>query len=53
MTEPKATSLAVHKLAFLDANALSIPVYQVLKQDGTLYKGAAKPDMDEATARRL
>lgn len=53
MNEPKAQSLAVHQLEFLESNALSIPMYKVLKQDGTLYKGAKKPAMDEATARRI
>lgn len=53
MNEPKAKSMAVHEPHFINNDALSIPTYQVMKQDGTLYKGVKKPDIDKETALHI
>ncbi len=44
---------AIHKLQFIRGDDLQIPTYKVLKQDGTLYKGAKLPEMDKDLALRI
>ncbi|RDE22503.1 thiamine pyrophosphate-dependent dehydrogenase E1 component subunit alpha [Motiliproteus coralliicola] len=44
---------AIHKPQFIRGDALQIPTYKVLKQDGNLYKNAQMPDIDEALAQRI
>ncbi len=43
----------VHKPAFTDGAEFSIPTFQLLKQDGTLYKGAKAPDLTKDQALRI
>ena len=44
---------AVHKLNFIRGDELQIPTYKVLKQDGSPYKGAKLPDLEQSTALRI
>lgn len=43
----------IHKPAFTAADALNIPTFKLLKQDGTLYQGATDPGLDESTALKI
>ncbi|OMH30281.1 thiamine pyrophosphate-dependent dehydrogenase E1 component subunit alpha [Motiliproteus sp. MSK22-1] len=43
----------VHKLNFIRGDELQIPTYKVLKQDGSPYKGATLPDLEQSTALRI
>ncbi|MEX1226891.1 MAG: thiamine pyrophosphate-dependent dehydrogenase E1 component subunit alpha [Marinobacter sp.] len=43
----------VHKPAFTDGAEFSIPTFQLLKQDGTLHKGAKAPDLEKDQALRI
>ena len=38
---------------FLRGDELKIPVFQILKQDGSLHRGANQPDMDQELALRI
>lgn len=55
--EEKSTAVQkpkiVHSPHFLNGDELQIPVYQVLKQDGSPYKGARLPDLDQEKALRI
>ncbi len=46
-------SRAVHTPAFTDGAEFHIPTFQLLQQDGTLYKGAKAPALKKATALRI
>lgn len=48
-----STSRAIHKPQFIRGDALQISTYKVLKQDGSLYKNAQMPDIDQALALRI
>ncbi|MDX1706189.1 thiamine pyrophosphate-dependent dehydrogenase E1 component subunit alpha [Pseudidiomarina sp.] len=39
--------------SFLDASALKIPMLQILKEDGTVHKGADAPEMDKELALKI
>ncbi len=43
----------VHSAKFLRGDELRIPIYQLLKQDGTTYKGARLPELDQDQALRI
>ncbi|HED13505.1 MAG TPA: thiamine pyrophosphate-dependent dehydrogenase E1 component subunit alpha [Gammaproteobacteria bacterium] len=43
----------VHTLEFIRGNELAIPTCRILKQDGTVYPGAALPDLDRQKALRI
>ena len=43
----------VHQPSFIDGHSVEIPLLKVLKQDGTLYKGAQMPEMDQALATKV
>ncbi|MEH6650455.1 MAG: thiamine pyrophosphate-dependent dehydrogenase E1 component subunit alpha [Motiliproteus sp.] len=47
------TNRAIHKPQFIRGDALQIPTYRVLKQDGSLYKNAQQPEIDQALALRI
>ena len=47
------TNRAIHKPQFIRGDALQIPTYKVLKQDGNLYKNAAMPEVDQDLALRI
>ena len=47
------TNRAIHKPQFIRGDALQIPTYKVLKQDGSLYKNAQQPDIDQALALKI
>ncbi|MEH6470048.1 MAG: thiamine pyrophosphate-dependent dehydrogenase E1 component subunit alpha [Halopseudomonas sp.] len=47
------TNRAIHKPQFIRGDALQIPTYKVLKQDGSLYKNAQSPDIDQPLALRI
>ena len=44
---------AVHQLEFVRGDEFQIPTYQLVKQDGTPYKGAVLPDLDQAKALKI
>jgi 2-oxoisovalerate dehydrogenase E1 component alpha subunit len=44
---------AIYKPQFIRGDALKIPTYRVLKQDGSLYKNAQIPEIDQALALRI
>lgn len=44
---------AVHQLEFMRGDELRIPTYKVVKQDGSPYKGAQIPDLDQALALKI
>jgi 2-oxoisovalerate dehydrogenase E1 component alpha subunit len=46
-------SKSIHKPGFVLGDALDIPTFKVLKQDGTLYKGAQEPDFGKEMALKL
>lgn len=46
-------SKSIHKPGFILGDALDIPTFRVLKQDGTLYKEAKEPDLDKDFALKL
>ncbi|WP_028670648.1 thiamine pyrophosphate-dependent dehydrogenase E1 component subunit alpha [Saccharospirillum impatiens] len=46
-------SKSIHKPGFVLGDALDIPTFKVLKQDGTLYKGAQEPEFDKEMALKL
>ncbi|MDX1341586.1 MAG: thiamine pyrophosphate-dependent dehydrogenase E1 component subunit alpha [Reinekea sp.] len=43
----------VHTPELIAQDALHIPTFKLLKQDGTLYQGAAEPEFDESFAVKL
>ena len=47
------SSTDTQQLEFIAHNALSIPVFKLLKQDGTLYKGATEPEFSKQLALKL
>ncbi len=46
-------SRAIHKPEFICGDELQIATYQVLKQDGTPYKGALLPELDASKAQKI
>jgi 2-oxoisovalerate dehydrogenase E1 component alpha subunit len=46
-------SPVVHQPAFIDGHSVEIPLLKVLKPDGTLYKGAELPEIDQALALKI
>ncbi|SFG83473.1 thiamine pyrophosphate-dependent dehydrogenase E1 component subunit alpha [Neptunomonas qingdaonensis] len=43
----------IYKPQFIRGDALKIPTYRVLKQDGSLYKNAQAPEVDQPLALRI
>jgi 2-oxoisovalerate dehydrogenase E1 component alpha subunit len=43
----------VHQPVFIDGHSVEIPLLKVLKPDGTLFKGAELPDIDQALAIKI
>src|SRR5690554_5199753 len=43
----------VTKSEFIDGSALSIPMFQILAEDGTIRKGATVPEMDKELALKI
>ncbi|EKE84222.1 thiamine pyrophosphate-dependent dehydrogenase E1 component subunit alpha [Idiomarina xiamenensis] len=43
----------VTEASFLDASALTIPMLQILKEDGSEHKGAKLPEFDQALAEKM
>ncbi|WP_048307249.1 thiamine pyrophosphate-dependent dehydrogenase E1 component subunit alpha [Halomonas sp. PR-M31] len=50
-TTNKAT--IVHTPSFMDGDEFRVPVFKLLKQDGTAYKNAKLPDLDRNKALRI
>jgi 2-oxoisovalerate dehydrogenase E1 component alpha subunit len=46
-------SPVVHQPVFIDGHSVEIPLLKVLKPDGTLFKGAELPDIDQALAIKI
>ncbi|WP_417228026.1 thiamine pyrophosphate-dependent dehydrogenase E1 component subunit alpha [Amphritea sp.] len=44
---------AIHQPQFIRGDALKIPTYRVLKQDGSLYENAQAPEIDQTLALRI
>ncbi|WP_199611778.1 thiamine pyrophosphate-dependent dehydrogenase E1 component subunit alpha [Flocculibacter collagenilyticus] len=54
MTNPNNVTLTDnHTVEFVSGNALAIPTLRILKEDGTLHKGASLPDLDKETALKM
>jgi len=53
MSQPKANTLATLEPHFINNETLEIPTFHLLKQDGTLYKGASLPNISKETALRI
>lgn len=47
------TQSTVHKPEMIAHNALNIPTFKLLKQDGTLYQGATEPEFSEEQAIKI
>ncbi len=48
-----AVARVVHTPEFLRGDELQIPTFKLLKQDGSPYKGASPPDLDETHALKI
>lgn len=46
-------SQTVHKPELIASDALNIPTFKILKQDGTLYQHATEPDLDQDNALKI
>jgi 2-oxoisovalerate dehydrogenase E1 component alpha subunit len=46
-------SKTVHSARFTDGSEFAIPTFRLLKQDGSLYKGAKAPDINKEKALRI
>jgi 2-oxoisovalerate dehydrogenase E1 component alpha subunit len=46
-------SPVVHQPVFIDGHSVEIPLLKVLKPDGTLFKGAELPEIDQALAIKI
>ncbi|WIX32753.1 thiamine pyrophosphate-dependent dehydrogenase E1 component subunit alpha [Salinicola sp. JS01] len=53
MKTTRSTAKPVHKPVFANGDDIQIPVFTLLKPDGTLYAGAGQPSLERDTARRL
>jgi 2-oxoisovalerate dehydrogenase E1 component alpha subunit len=43
----------VHQVDFIDGHSVEIPILKILKQDGSLYKGASLPAIDQELATKM
>ena len=50
--DPQKTAV-VTDLQVISGNALNIPMYQLLKEDGTVHKGAELPEIDKELALKM
>ncbi|WP_420837027.1 thiamine pyrophosphate-dependent dehydrogenase E1 component subunit alpha [Aliidiomarina shirensis] len=50
--DPQKTAV-VTELQVIEGNALNIPMYQLLKEDGSVHKGAELPDIDKELALKM
>jgi len=54
MSKPsRSKEMVMHQPEFVTGDALSFPILKILKGDGTLYKGAALPEIDKAKALKI
>lgn len=47
------TSRVIHQVEFIDGQSVDIPILKILKQDGTLYKNASMPKIDQILAIKI
>ncbi|TKB45635.1 thiamine pyrophosphate-dependent dehydrogenase E1 component subunit alpha [Thalassotalea mangrovi] len=47
------SSREVHSADFIDGHSVDIPILKILKQDGSVYKGAELPDIDQELATKI
>lgn len=52
-TTKTAKSSSIHTPEFIRGDEFHFPIYQVLKQDGTIYRGATQPKLDQEKALRI
>ncbi|WP_371185923.1 thiamine pyrophosphate-dependent dehydrogenase E1 component subunit alpha [Thalassotalea maritima] len=52
-TEKYPQGRVVHQPEYIDGLSVDIPLLKVLKQDGTVYDGAALPELDQAHATKI
>lgn len=52
-TEIYKSSREVHTAGFIDGHSVDIPILKILKQDGSLHKGADLPDIDQELATKI
>lgn len=43
----------VHQPEFIDGHSVDIPILKILKQDGSVYKDAQLPELDDALANKI
>ena len=53
MSNATTNAETVHRVSFLDKNAIAIPILKVLQADGTAYDGAVLPVIDEELAQKI
>ncbi|RLV61129.1 thiamine pyrophosphate-dependent dehydrogenase E1 component subunit alpha [Parashewanella curva] len=53
MSNATQTNEIVHSVSFLDRDSLNIPTLRILQADGSVYKDAVLPSIDEETAKRM
>ena len=52
-TTKNANSSSIHTPTFIHGDEFHFPIYKVLKQDGTTYRGAVLPKLDQEKALRI
>ena len=52
-TELYTDGPVVHTPTFIDGHSVEIPELKILKQDGSIYKGADMPELDQALAIKI
>lgn len=53
MSNAKTQTETIHRVSFLDKDAMSIPILKILQADGTVYDKAVMPAIDQALARKV
>ncbi|WP_394174584.1 thiamine pyrophosphate-dependent dehydrogenase E1 component subunit alpha [Thalassotalea litorea] len=52
-TQIYKSSREVHSADFIDGHSIDIPILKILKQDGSVYKGADLPDINQDLATKI
>ncbi len=52
-TQKDERQTLVHRVNFIEGNALSIPILKILQADGTTYEGAIEPTIDQQLALKI
>ena len=52
-TEKYQESETVHQPTYIDGHSVNIPILRILKQDGSVYKNADLPELDQELATKI